>query len=185
MRRLAFLMLTVAACGGNDNDSLTSFDGVYTVSTWTDNLTSCAAEGSSVLDQREPNFYIKTENFLGVRFVNVVTCADVGDCQAKANEVDTIHLGGFGFDTGSDETGWRDTSAFGFASNGMCEGTVTETVMTSPASGQIRIEARSTDAAPFPVNAAGECPDDAVISAAAGQPCTSFEVVTASFTTDY
>lgn len=180
MVRFALLLLVVAAC--NDDDSLTSFTGVYTLSSWTENAADCAAEGPSVLDQRPPMVYIKTDNFLGVEFVNVVSCDDLAECQAKANDANTIHLGGFTFDEGSDSTGWRSTTAFGFESEGTCDGSVTETVMTSPIDGTIRIESRRTDAPPFPADAAGECPDEAVIAAAAGQPCTALEVVVATFT---
>jgi hypothetical protein len=158
---------------------------VYLVSTWTENLTGCAAEGTSVASQRSANFYIKAENFLGVEFINFKSCDGDADCKMLATEPNTINLGEFGFEEGSDSDGWRSRSATGFEFNGACMAYVTETVLTSPASGQLRIEARRTDAPPFAPDAQGECPDAAVEAAVVGQPCSDLEVVTGAKTGDF
>ncbi len=179
---LAALLLSssiaATACGSG---SLTDLEGVYSITTWTDNQSGCDAEGPSVAMGREPFFYIKSENFLGSKFVNVVNCADVADCQAKATDKDTLHLGGFAFEEGSDSSGWTAHSAFGFGSNNMCMGDVSDVIMTS-GDGTVRIESRSTMSAPY----TGNCDDDAAAeAAAAGQPCSSLEVVTATFNTSF
>ncbi len=175
---LAVFLLGTAACGSG---SLTELEGIYTVTTWTDNLASCEVEGPSVASIQNPFFFIKSENIFGSKFVNVAGCETQAECEAKATDADTIHLGGFAFESGSDSAGWTSRSTFAFESNGMCEGSATDQKMTSTA-GAIRIESRSTDIAPY----AGDCDDDAKIEeAAAGQPCVSLEVMTASFTADF
>jgi hypothetical protein len=175
MRSIPFVLAALAGCGGG---SLTDLEGVYTVSAWTTNPAGCAAEGPSVAEQRDPLFYLKGESFLGVEFVNIKGCQTEADCKMLAGEADTIHIGEFSFDEGSDSAGWTSRSAFGFENGGECTGSVTESIMTSPADGQIRIEVRTTDAAPFAPDGQGECADEAVEAAAAGQPCSELEVVT-------
>ena len=174
---IAITLVGTTACGGG---SQTDLEGVYTVATWTDNQASCDAEGQSVLALHEGFFYIKEENFLGSKFVNVSGCMDVADCQAKAGDDGTIHIGGYGFETGSDSAGWRSHSAIAFGSGGTCMGSVSDVLMTSTAD-TVRIESRATMSAPF----TGDCTEAAAEAAAAGQPCASLEVVTATFTAGF
>jgi hypothetical protein len=174
---IAITVLGATACG---SDSLTGLEGVYTVSTWTDNPAGCTAEGPSVATDHDGFFYVKSESFIGSKFVNVPSCASVAECQAKASDDGTINLGGFAFEDGSDSAGWTTHNAFAFGSSGSCMGDITDALMTSTNDG-IRIESRTTMSAPF----TGECTDEAAEAAAAGQPCTSLEVVTASFTADF
>jgi hypothetical protein len=176
--RSSLLCLALAACGGGD--SLTALEGVYTVSAWTRNDTACDVEGPSVLEINDPNLYIKNESFFGQEFVNVVPCASLGECQADAGDDDTLHLGQWGFQTGSDSAGWTDTSAFAFAIDGNCEATRSETTMTSDGD-TIRIEDRSSRGN-FAPDAAGECSEEGALAATEGQPCVTLEVVTATFT---
>jgi hypothetical protein len=168
----------LAGCG---SDSKTGLEGIYMVSTWTRNPTACDVEGPSVATQHDMFFYIKDEDFIGTHFVNVKTCNDLAACDTEANDDGTIHIGEFNFEDGSDKSGWKNHSAFAFATQGQCEGGVTDTTMTA-ASGAIRIEERHVEATPFPAGTGSdECPDDKVDQAAAGKPCTELEVVTATF----
>ncbi len=182
MRITLLALLLAVGCGSS---SITDLEGIYRVSTWTENLTACDAEGPSVAAQRDMFFYIKDENFIGQHFVNVELCADAATCKTEATDEGTIHIGMFGFDKGSDSKGWTSHSAHAFAISGQCQGGVTDTVMTS-SNKMIRIEQRQVDATPFPAGTGSdECPDAMVESAAAGQPCKSFEVVTAAFDSSY
>lgn len=177
LAKLALLssLLGLAACG---SDSLTGLQGVYTVTTWTQNSQGCEAEGSSVKDFHEPFLYVKSEKFIGTKFVNVVSCQDVAECHMMADDSDTLHLGGFSFEKGSDSGGWTTHSAFGFGEPDMCDGFVSDTTMTSAAD-TIRVEQRTVD-----VTYGGQCTDEAAEAAAAGQPCGELEVMTATFTED-
>src|SRR5258706_13099176 len=103
MRFLPLALAALAACGG----ALTDLEGVYTIDTWTNNTTSCAAEGPSVLaTQSDKALFIKEQNFLGTKFINGVKCKDVAECQSKS-KMDTIFLDGWSFESGSDSSGWK------------------------------------------------------------------------------
>lgn len=181
--RITLLGLFLIGCGGGSGG--TSFEGIYRVETWTDNLTGCAAEGPSVTQGRDPLFYTKNEDFFGETFVNVKSCEDIATCKAEANDGDTIHIGMFGFEQGSDSAGWTTHSAFAFSVQGQCEGGVTDSKLTITAT-SFRIEAKHVEAVPFPAGTGDdECPDEKVEQAAAGQPCDGLEVVTATFMEDY
>jgi hypothetical protein len=120
-----------------------------------------------------------------VSFVNVNSFDDDGMCKTEANDDDTIHLGGFTFEEGSDSSGWTNHSAFAFESQGQCRGGVTDTKLTFSGT-SLRIEQRHVEAVPFaPSTGEDECPDDKVETAAAGQPCDEFEVVTADFNSKF
>ena len=179
--RITLLGLTLLiGCGGGDGGG-TSFQGIFKVDTWTQNRMSCDVEGASVATTHEPLFYVKNESFLGQSFVNVNGCVDLATCKTEANDKDTIHIGSFAFEEGSDKSGWSTRSAFAFDVQGMCEGGVTDTKMTITKT-TIRIEQRHVEAIPFPPSTGeDECPDAKVEMAAMGQPCDELEVVTASF----
>lgn len=183
--RITWLALILAGCGGGSGGG-TAFEGIYRVDTWTENPMACDAEGPSVAAIHDPFFYVKNESFLGQGFVNVKDCGDIATCSDEANDPDTIHIGSFGFDAGSDSAGWSAHSAVAFAFQGQCEGGVTDTTLMITKTG-FRIERRHVEAVPFPpdTGAEDECPDAKVEQAAAGQPCDELEVVTASFEQDY
>jgi hypothetical protein len=172
------LLLALAmGCGGK----LSDLEGVYTIDTWTNNPAGCGAEGPSVLSTMpDKALFLKEANFLGEKFLNGVTCKDVADCQSKAKE-DTIFLGsGWAFESGDDTSGWKGTTTFASGTD-TCSGTVTDHVMTSPAKGTLRIESSSRMSKPFNKDSEGFCNTDDAKKAAEGQPCMTFEVVTATF----
>jgi len=181
MRTSLALTIVLVGCGGGG--SLTDNEGVYTLATWTDNTGSCDAEGPSVLDIQEPNVFIKNENFLGSVFVNVNPCPDLATCQAEASDDETIHIGNWAFETGSDSGGWASESAFAFSFDGECQ--ATRLVATLTFSGDsLRIEDRRQEGT-FPADANDECSDAEAETATVGQPCIGLEVVTATFTADF
>ena len=168
-----------AACGGGSSSS--TLEGVYTADTWTENPTACNAEGPSVLaDQSRLTFYVKLESFLGETFINVNFCDDLADCQALANDEDTLHLGSYFF-TGSDGAGWTTALYSGFApEGGNCEGEYVTGTLTAPEPGTLRLERREQEAGGFPPEDDGFCDDDKGAQAAEGQPCSTLEVFTAT-----
>ncbi|MEO8703209.1 MAG: hypothetical protein ABI867_24395 [Kofleriaceae bacterium] len=184
MKLACALAVSLLACGG-DGDTITDLEGVYTVATHTQNLTSCDAEGASVTANSPPNLFVKSENFLGQKFVNVNECESVGECQTLAADDSTLHIGQFGFETGSDSAGWTNTSAFAsnFAGED-CEATRTAASLTDEG-GAIRIEARVSHATFAPGSGSDACPDEAALAATADAPCEQLEVLTATFTADF
>jgi hypothetical protein len=175
------LSLLIVGCGGGS--SLTELEGIYTITTWTDNTASCDAEGPSVLDQMtDTALFVKIENFLGQKFVNAVRCIDLVDCQAKAAE-DTIFLDGYAFEKGSDEDGWTGSTIFASGID-TCQGSVTDHVMTAPADGALHFESKTRNSLPFDKDSEGFCNTDDAKAAAEGQPCVELEVITATFADD-
>jgi hypothetical protein len=176
--------LLVAACGG---DGGSAFQGIYDVDTWTINDGTCDAEGPSVLEtETQTMFYLKNESFLGIEFLNLKFCDDQNDCETLAGDPETIHLGRYGFDQGGDGGGWTSEWYSGFENDmtGLCEGSYFVVKLTGEAGASVRVEARETPAGGFPPGEDGFCDDEPGKAAAEGQPCTGFEVITASFVSD-
>jgi len=176
------MILALGACGGGGSE----LQGIYQADTWTKNDTACDAEGPSILaTQTETTFYIKQEDFLGSKFLNLNFCADQAACATLAADGDTIHLGMWGFDSGSDGDGWTSEFYSGFpdASN-VCQGAYVTTTLTGTGGQSVRVEVREVTAGGFPPDADGFCADADGKAAAQGQPCTSLEVMSASFLAD-
>ncbi len=178
-----WLVVGLVACGGSDGIS-TNLEAVYSVSTWTRHLQACSAEGPSVAAQEDPFFYLKVESFPGGSLLSFRECVTVEQCQMLARDNGTIHLGQFAFEEGSDESGWRLRYGSAFASQGSCQGSIHEALLTSTGT-MVKIEDRRFEAVPFPPDGAGECPDDKLEAAVAGQPCSELEVVTAAMAADF
>lgn len=169
----------LVACGGGGSSS--ALEGVYTVSTWTENPTACDAEGPSTLaTQGQTTFYLKVESFFGESFLNLNFCDDLADCRMLANDEETIHLGSYFF-VGSDGAGWTSELFNGFTNaENVCEGTYATVTLGSPDAGMLRVERRAQPSAGFPPDADGFCDDEAGAQAAEGQPCEQLEVFTAT-----
>lgn len=174
----------LTGCGGMSTD----FEGIYTIDAWNDNLSACDAEGPSVLDQREDIFYIKLDNFVGYEFVNVNTCADVAQCQEWAHDEDTLHIGEFSFDQGSDDDGWTTRVAFATDDPEVttnCVADVRTAVLTGDAT-TVSIRIETVDTPSFP-READDCfyeEDERVFELAEGEPCVALETIHATFMTD-
>lgn len=180
MRHVLLLGLALPLLACSDDEPLTGLEGIYTITTWTENPQACDAEGPSVATSHDPLVYLKAESFFGTDFVNIVSCADQAECESMARDEDTLHLGGFVFENGNDRDGWTSRSVVAFESGGMCNGFVSDDTMT--ATGQvIRIEERTRDVPAF----TGECTDEAVEERAAALPCNELEIITATFSTKF
>ena len=175
----ALLIATAAllgACGGGS-----AFEGVYEATAWTENTAGCDAEGPSKLaDEFQTTFYIKLEDFFG-KFLNVKFCDDVAMCKEEAGDDGTIHIGSFTFESGGDD-GWSADyySGFGDFDTGICDGDYVEASIAPSGEDGVRIEVRRTEAGGFMEESDGFCDDDKGNDAAAGQPCTELEVLTAA-----
>jgi hypothetical protein len=170
-----------AGCGGSSGLS-TGLEGIYSITTWTDNPTACDAEGPSVLAMRgDTALFIRTESFLGKAFLNGVRCADLPACRTAYVDA-TVMFNGWSFEKGGDASGWTGATIYAGSGTGtQCTGKVIDHTMTSPATHQLRIESKSREAMPFAVGSDGFCSTDAAQVAAMGQPCVDLEVVTATF----
>jgi hypothetical protein len=171
------------ACGACGGDSSSALQGIYQASTWTSNELGCDAEGPSVLEtQAETIFYVKEENFLGIEFLNVSFCSDLADCETMAADDDTIYVGRWGFEDGSDAGGWTTSWFEGFPDeNDVCQGLFARAGMTGVEGESVRVEVRRSQTAPFPANEDGWCEDEDAEPAAEGMPCAELEVMTATW----
>lgn len=181
MRSIWVVALALAGCSGDG--SITEHEGFYTVTTWTVNPQGCDVDGPSVAATRDGFAYVRGESFLGSEFVNVMTCETAAECEDKARDPDTIHLGGFTFEDGSDGAGWTHHSSFGFMRDVACEAMAFDTTLRSPSAGQLRIEHRTSAPATY-APTGGECTEDGAETASANQPCAELEAVTLTKTGD-
>jgi hypothetical protein len=185
MKRLGLLVVIwCGACGGGGSSS--ELEAIYQASTWTSNDVSCDAEGPSVLEL-EPytTFYVKYENFLGVKFLNVSFCQDLAECETNAADDDTIYLGRWGFENGSDAGGWTTSWFEGFADqNNVCQGMFVRAELTGVAGQSLRVEVQRMPVDGFPPDEDGFCNDEDAEPLADGVPCAELEVMTATYVSD-
>ncbi len=181
--KFALCTITLAALVFPACDSeLSALEGVYEVQTWTENETSCASDGDSIIDMEvDDHLYVKAENLFGQEFLNVVTCEGLADCSAQAAE-DTIHLG-FGLDSGSDGNGWTG-SGYTLGGSETCSGQIRNNRLSETSDGLLRFEIRRTFVEDVPLDSEGFCDSDAAIESATGQGCESIEVISAMQVSD-
>jgi hypothetical protein len=178
---VASLIALGTACGGGLS---TDLEGVYSVDTWTQNATGCGAGGDDVTSLHDPLIYVKADSFFGADFIGAVGCPDPATCQAEAAD-DTISLGQFYFEEGSDDEGWigRGGYSSGPGPDGMCIGGLNVLTMTGSAGASITLRDEFHEAAPFAPEG-GECDVDTAMDNAATQPCASADEVHATFTAE-
>ncbi|HEY4183163.1 MAG TPA: hypothetical protein VGM90_40345 [Kofleriaceae bacterium] len=184
----AFATLSLVACGGGggsgDDGLSTAHEGVYTVSSWNGNMTSCDGVGVPLDPPASTaRLYIKSESVLGTSFINVVPCDDEASCQADAESSTLMtSLLGWTFSSGSDADGWTGTGGeYATGSGDTCSGV--SSVATMKLTGTTaHIENRQSQvqwAKP-----AGGCTIDDLHAHAAGAACTSLITVDGTFATD-
>jgi hypothetical protein len=170
-----FACLLLISCGDDDG---TALEGVYEISTWTENPDGCDVEGPSVLPHPfgTTHFYVKNDSFFGQSFVNVVGCEGVPDCQEEAKEV-RFDLSFFGnLASGSDDAGWRND-------DGSCGGgsiDYPELLMLEDGEGQIVLEAQIKSLDDPPRDSEGFLDCEAGYAQVASLPCERLEVIKGS-----
>ena len=171
------LASVLASCGAGD--SQTALEGIYSISEWTENETGCEAPGTSILaSQNEQSIYIKTVDFFGAKFINVVPCSDLATCRAEWQD-DTLSLSGYPFDTGSDAAGWTGgSSAFSVVSE-TCSGELFEDRLESIDDQTVQVTRRAIEVEGVPLDSDGFCDDDVAKEMARNRPCTRMEQITA------
>ena len=174
MRGFAIAVTVVAGCGGGIDSDL---EGVYRIETWTDNPAACVEGPSVLVDRGDTALYLQAQSLFGTDFLNAETCVDVPTCRSIALAGDSF---GLGLTDGSDADGWTGTGAeTGSDGAGGCQGARRDFLLTGGPT--IRIEIRTVASRPFSTDSDGFCTTDDALAAAEGQPCTSLEVITATF----
>ena len=188
---IALLPLAAAACSDDDPSNgdpgglSTALTGVYEIDAWTLNDMGCDTEGPSILaTEDDGSFYVNTFTFFGVTALQAATCVDVETCAAEAAE-ESINLGGFAFEEGSDASGWTESGyVLSSSGGGPCSGQVFTYELTAPSPGTVALTRRSTLVNDVPRGADDFCDEEAAEAMAASQPCDQLEVVTGSFVQD-
>jgi hypothetical protein len=179
--RKTILIGALAALGGCGGDSGSALEGIYVITEWTENTTACT-EGPSILGF-DTAMFVRYETFFGTSYLHAMPCADVAACAEMAAEEDTLFLGGYFLDRGSDGEGWIgddfDQSSF----DGTCEGNYIEYVLTGEVGADVRVEGHAYPVEPFPEDEDGFC-DSRAAREAATETCTGLEVLVATYDSD-
>ncbi len=171
---------------------MTGLEGIYTIASWTSNQDACDAEGASILEtQGQTALYVKVETFITEKFVNVVPCADAAECEEKAGDSDTIHVGQWGFEEGSDDDGWRNVwySVFdNFEDDTQCDGTRVEDVLLTAGEDGVRLESSSSEtvtfAKPSGITDCWDIEDADAEDLVGTPPCAEYEALAATYASD-
>ena len=170
--------LSAAACGGKSTD----LEGIWTVDTWNQNPTSCADPGPDDSANHDPFLFVMMDNFLGYDFLGVGECPDPATC-ATAPEDESGLFSSYLLDKGSDSKGWTGTISYAFGPDDTnnCSGGVSNMTLTVDAGGAgITLREEDVDVASFAPRG-DQCEPEDAAEAAETLPCTSLEVVHATF----
>jgi hypothetical protein len=193
---------TLWGCGGSDDDgerngattgldeaTIQSFEGTYRLDTFTENPTSCDAEGPSTLSTlSETNFVLVGGEVFGQRYLELISCSDVADCQTKVTAVrsDGFYSADFNW-TLSESAGPDELGGFlawtGFEMDGICTEREYETQRLTRMADKLRVEARVYALEDRPVvDGFCEVRPAEQEQEAQGKPCSDFSVLTATKT---
>jgi len=183
--------ISLSGCG-DDSEEPFELDGVYTVTEWTENTTTCDTEGPSVLDaQTETSFIVKRqhESFLGQSFTVIIAgpCLDPQSCanDAGAGAIGGLFTGLTPFDPGEREgEAWTTSTSVASRVDMECTGSMTTLYLRSPEAGVVQKESRTTESITFPATPDEDgdpsCDLDTLEELAATASCARFSVITAN-----
>lgn len=178
----ALLFLSaLGACGGDDGGS-TELEGIYELASWTHNPDGCDSEGPPSFEESTyTHFFVRHDSFFGEEFVSAIPCEDLDTCRTKASDQDTLYLGNFTFDSGSDDEGWTGSSFFLSVGDASCSGSVFEAHMTGDPGAAVQIDQETKLVSDVPLDDMGDCQDQAAYDQAASMPCAELTVVMGTF----
>ena len=128
--------LALSACEGGDGDggegdaiteeAAAAFDGVYRMTSWTENPDGCEAPGEDVLEsEMDTHLVLVSTRIFGQTLLMVVSCAGEDDCADKASAIENEE--GFGARLNlamSEQLAMDDLRGFtawtGFERDGVC-----------------------------------------------------------------
>jgi hypothetical protein len=192
---LGLALATTAACDAEpDPGSLGSFDevaasveGIYRVDTHTENLAACAPGGDDLMDPDVDGYLaVKSRSVFGYSYLPMISCASPADCRDKLAAWDRSESFNLDFSFAVEKLASDGDLAGGGASTGYwmddtcTEGSVFETVAIVEGD-VLDITLRRTIADTYPVDEDGFCTTDLAREAAAGNQCSQFEQLTATF----
>lgn len=118
--------------GGSSGDDLEldaarDFEGIFEITTWTENADGCDGEGDDRLAMaNEPYVALVANEVFGLVVLEAMSCVDVADCEAKAQAFRDEELTASEYRTSmSEQLGPDELSGFtawtGFSKDGICE----------------------------------------------------------------
>ncbi len=173
--------------GAGGGGNLSQFEGIYTITSYTENTTGCDAPGESILDEQDPMLANVAISFFFQPVLTTHTCVDLDDCRAVAADAEANNVvpffGGFIFESasGTVANGKTITAGTDFETD-QCQGSVVEHTLTLAEDGSFTLESRTTESATFAPDSEGFCNTEDAEAAANGQPCTEVVTIQATFT---
>jgi len=178
----------LAACSKDEkNNNLdTQLNGIYEITSFTENDTSCDAEGVSVLEQKTERFLLVYKStFFGIDFINASSCLDQAECEQQLLDVSNENFFsfsfGYSFYEGNDSAGFIGETVSAFSSGfetTECEGSVASQSLKKLGESGIEIRSENTQSNVF-LKREGVCDTDDAKAAAAGNSCSKLEVINA------
>lgn len=170
---------------GDFQEAASAIEGIYQVSGYTRNDSSCAPGGESIL--HGDRFIVVFQNQLqGHPFAEILSCSSADDCRAKVAASNNHE--GFALDfsfvveqVGSHGELLGQGASTGFGDGEICrEAELTSTTVTV-ADEAFHLQQKITVAADYPVDDEGFCSTTAAQQAAEGALCSKMETLTATF----
>ena len=178
---LPFLALAAGGCGGDDDGGSTDLEGIYELASWTHNPDGCDQPGPAAAEESfYTHLFVRADSFFGEEFVSAIMCDTLDECRTMAADEDTLYLGNFTFEEGSDDDGWTGRS-FILSVGDTCMGSVFEFVMTGNPHASVLINQETKTVTDVPVDDMGECVDQEAYDQAADLPCEELTVVAGIF----
>jgi len=168
--------------GGGPSAVRSSFQGIWSITAWSRNPDGCDAPGESILESERDRFMLVqgcTFSFPGLSsgsYLQAVGCESAEACEEERCGDNEISFGGWSFEGGDDDAGWRGDASSAYASGGAetCEGEARTFVLRREGDGLV-LEERATRVTGLARDAEGHCDTDAARQAASGQPCSELE----------
>ncbi len=182
---IVVLGMALSGCGddgeGGGGPLGSDFRGVYELTEWVVNDSSCEEPTTSMLENNSKFMLVQgcSITLFGVQtYLHAAECSDADACEEQRCMKDELLLGGFSFEGGSDSAGWtgRSTSAFSSGSEGECMGIVTTFTLSGGEDDeqlQLTLEERSVSG--FPRDADDFCDLEIAEKLAEDAPCSRIE----------
>ncbi|HXU01722.1 MAG TPA: hypothetical protein VN903_12060 [Polyangia bacterium] len=176
------------ACTAPTEAALSAWEGIYQLSSYTENKLACDAEGASVLGQKqEPYFAAVLVSAFGKPYLQIASCTDLANCGTKVAAIRGSDPYGYEFGVtlqcaNTDGSLGGSTTFSGVPSDhGTCDmPTLQDAALTRVSPTTIRIDTRTYTGDSYPQDAQGICWTSGS-NASTSSPCTLYDVLTGDF----
>lgn len=175
-------LLAIAACTDDTfDDQAATAEGIYRVDTHLRNEAACSPGGAAVEDTQTFAF-AKRADILGIKTLQLISCASLDDCRAKAAQTSFEGDISFAFTlTGAENdalTGFEATSGF-TSEGGTCQMPELSNITLVMSGDALELEKRTQVGADYAADN-GFCTTDKGRASAETAPCSELETVTAT-----